>query len=206
MIKNLVFDMGQVLMRFAPSVYVDRLGYSGADKEALLREVFAGVEWVALDRGRMDFGEAVKAIEPRLPERLRPAVRPLVIDWWKGDFMPIEGMEELIGEVKALGYGIYLLSNATSALNGYFCRIPGSEFFDGLLISADEGLAKPQHEIYERFCEKFSLRPEECFFIDDQPANIDGAACVGMPGAVFFGDMARLRRELRQAGIAVSGG
>lgn len=101
------------------------------------------------------------------------------------------------------GYGIYLLSNATSTLHQFFDRIPGSECFDGKLVSADVRLLKPQHEIFELLFETFSLRPEECFFIDDNAANIDGAFAVGMPGAVFFRDFARLRRELRAAGVSV---
>ena len=64
-------------------------------------------------------------------------------------------------------------------------------------------LLKPQHEIYEALFDTFSLQPEECFFIDDSPLNLDGAYAVGLPGTVFFDDMARLRAELREAGIPV---
>ena len=64
-------------------------------------------------------------------------------------------------------------------------------------------LLKPQHEIYELLYSRFSLRPEECIFIDDSPANIDGAQCTGMDGIVFRGDVERLRRELNEKGVAV---
>ena len=86
---------------------------------------------------------------------------------------------------------------------GYAFESACSECFDGKLVSADVRLLKPQHEIFELLFETFSLRPEECFFIDDNAANIDGAFAVGMPGAVFFRDFARLRRELRAAGVSV---
>jgi putative hydrolase of the HAD superfamily len=52
--------------------------------------------------------------------------------------------------------------------------------------------------------EKFHLIPEECFFIDDVPANIEGALYCGIPGAVFHGDVALLRQQLAAAGVAVS--
>ena len=72
-----------------------------------------------------------------------------------------------------------------------------------MIVSADVKLLKPQHEIYEALFEKYNLRPEECFFIDDGMQNIDGAYAVGMSGTVFFGDIPRLRAEMREAGIPV---
>ena len=73
--------------------------------------------------------------------------------------------------------------------------------FDGFFVSSEHVLLKPQHEIYEKFFEVFDLKPEECFFIDDNPLNIEGAACCGMAGTVFKGDVDRLKRELLDAGI-----
>ena len=117
--------------------------------------------------------------------------------------MPVPGMAELVRELRALGYGIYLLSNASSALNLYFERIPGSECFDGKLVSADVKLMKPFPEIYELLYSRFGLNPEECWFVDDNAANIEIARMTGMNGSVFYDDVARLRRELQAQGIPV---
>ena len=75
---------------------------------------------------------------------------------------------------------------------------------DGTLISADVKLVKPQPEIYRLLLEKFSLTAQECFFIDDSPANIEGALMCGIPGAVFHGDVALLRKDLRAAGVTIA--
>lgn len=203
MIKNVVFDMGGVLIDWDPAVIVSRLGRNRDDSAALLREVFGCFEWAAMDHGIMTQQEGYERICRRLPGQLHEDARRCVFDWWKEPLTPIPGMAELIREIKGLGYGIYLLSNATSTVHQFFDRIPGSECFDGRLVSADVRLLKPQHEIYEALFETFSLKPEECFFIDDNLLNIDGAFAVGMPGAVFFRDFARLRSELRAAGIPV---
>ena len=72
------------------------------------------------------------------------------------------------------------------------------------MVSADLKFLKPQAEIYQTLYSNFRLDPEECVFIDDVPANIDGAIMTGMNGVVFHGDVARLRRELRALGIPVS--
>ena len=71
MIKNVIFDMGQVLIYFSPELYIERLGVSGEDSEILLREVFRRVEWVQLDHGTITETEAVESICKRVPPRLR---------------------------------------------------------------------------------------------------------------------------------------
>jgi putative hydrolase of the HAD superfamily len=113
-------------------------------------------------------------------------------------------MYDLVAELKRMGYGIYLLSNASVRQHDYWPRIPASRFFDGKLISADHHVIKPQLEIYRLCLEKFGLQAEECFFIDDAPANIEGALCCGIAGAVFHGDAKLLRSQLRAAGIPVT--
>ncbi len=195
--------MGNVLIEWDPDKIIARLGIVGEDAKLLRREVFDGMEWVSMDRGTMSQDEGLERIFRRLPDRLHEAAERCTRDWWKNDLVHIEGMETLIRELDALGYGLYILSNATSFLHDYLHRLPASECFRGLVVSADEKLLKPQHEIFETFLERFGLRAEECFFVDDSPANIDGARCVGMPGTVFFRNMARLRRELNEAGIPV---
>lgn len=202
-IRNIIFDMGHVLIYFSPETFIERLGVPEEDRSLLLREVFRDKEWVQLDRGTLSEEEAVKILCGRLPERLHEAVSELVCGWWKRPLIPVEGMADLVSELKGMGYGIYLLSNANRQLPRYFPRIPGSEYFDGRIVSAEWQLLKPQREIYEKLFEVYGLKAEECFFIDDQPANVEGAYFVGMPGAVFDGDIARLRRKLREAGVMV---
>ena len=65
-------------------------------------------------------------------------------------------------------------------------------------------LVKPQPEIYRLLFKKFSLKPEECFFVDDSPANVEGALYCGMTGAVFNDGVPALRKALREAGVPVA--
>lgn len=203
MIKNILFDMGQVLIHFDRDLFMTRLGVAEEDKPLLMREVFLSVEWVQMDRGTLVEAEAVERMCRRLPSRLHDAADKLA-SMWDRPILPIAGMYELIQELKANGYGIYLLSNASLRQHDYWPRIPASEFFDGTIISADEKVMKPHPDYYNRALEKFGLTAEECFFIDDVPANIEGALFCGIPGAVFHGDVSLLRRQLRAADVAVS--
>lgn len=204
MIHHIVFDMGQVLIQWRPELLALQLEIPEEDIPPLCGAVFGSVEWVQLDRGTVSKEDALKAMCRELPERLHAAAESLVRDWWKRPLLPVSGMEELIAELKGLGYGIYLLSNASSDLHKYFHRIPGSRYFDGKVVSADWKLLKPQHEIYETLFREYGLKPEECFFIDDLPSNLEGARYAGMDGAVFDGDLSRLRRSLNAAGVPVT--
>ena len=207
MIRNLVFDMGNVLIHYIPQVFMDRLGVPAEDQPLLAREVFGSVEWIRMDRGTLGQEEAVAAMEARLPRRLWEYARRLVLGWWlDGPLMPVEGMAALLEELKGLGYGLYLLSNATVRQPEYFPGIPGSQFFDGAVISAHWKVLKPEREIYEILFREYGLEPSECFFVDDLNINVEGALCAGMDGYVFDGDMGRLRQALRRAGVMVKTG
>lgn len=203
-IDTIVFDMGQVLIHWQPLALIAHMDLTEKQQELLLTELFQSVEWVQSDHGTISLEQIVTQVCRRLPEDLHPAVEELVLGWWRRPLVPMEGMAELIRELKEKGYNIYLLSNASVDLRKYFHRIPGSEYFDGLMVSAEERLLKPQHEIYHTLYSRFRLEPSRCLFIDDSPANIEGALCTGMEGIIFRGDVARLRRELRQRGVDVA--
>ena len=203
-INTIVFDMGQVLIHWQPLALIAHMNLTEKQQELLLTELFQSVEWVQSDHGTISLEQIVTQVCRRLPEDLHPAVEELVLGWWRRPLVPMEGMAELIRELKEKGYKIYLLSNASVDLRKYFDRIPGSEYFDGLMVSAEERLLKPQHEIYHTLYRRFRQEPGRCLFIDDSPANIEGALCTGMEGIIFRGDAARLRRELRQRGIDVA--
>ena len=180
MVKNIIFDMGQVLIRWDPNEFLADTGLPQEDRNLLMLEVFRNVEWIMLDRGTITEEAATESICKRLPGRLHSHCADLVQSWWKIHIIPMEGMAELVRELKGKGYGVYLLSNANLRLRTYFPRIPGWECFDGLFVSAEHRLLKPQHEIYEKFLDTFCLNAEECFFIDDSPANIEGANRTGI--------------------------
>ena len=203
MIRHVIFDMGNVLLRFDRELFLDRVGAVGEDRKRLMQEVFLSVEWVMMDRGTLDEPEAEKRMCGRLPGHLQGAVHELT-SRWDLPILPVPGMEALVRELKEKGYGVWLLSNASRRQHDYWPRCPGSGLFDGTLISADHGLMKPQREIYELCLEKFGLEAGECFFIDDAPANIEGANRCGIAGCVFHGDAEQARAALRAAGVALS--
>ena len=113
MIRNIVFDMGNVMIYFNKNLFLDRAGVTGEDRRLLERIVFDSLEWARLDRGSLLEPEAERLMCSRLPERLHGYVREFVYDWDK-PLYPVRGMAPLVRELKEKGYGIYLLSNAAS--------------------------------------------------------------------------------------------
>ena len=202
MIKNIVFDMGNVIIRFDPELFMVRLGLAEEDRKLLKRELFVSLEWSRMDRGSLTDEEAAEIVCRRVPERLHDAVRRLV-GMWDRPILPVEGMYELVEELEDMGYGIYLLSNASFRQHDYWPRVPASKFFDGTLISADVKLVKPQPEIYRLLCDKFSLVPEECVFIDASTSNAEGAYFCGINALVFHGDAHEMRLKLNELGVKV---
>ena len=202
MIRNILFDMGNVLLYFDRQLFLNRLNVTEAEKQLLLRRVFLSTEWVQMDRGTLDEPQAEARMRADLPEHLHSAVHELVSKWDE-PILPIPGMYELVEELKAKGYGIYLLSNASHRQHEYWKKVTVEKLFDGTIISADEGVMKPGAEYFLRALKRFGLKAEECFFVDDQSANVEGAAYCGIPGAVFHGDAELLRGQMKAAGITL---
>lgn len=204
MIKNILFDMGGVLLNFDPERFVSRLGLSAEDGGILVREVFHSAEWVCLDRDSMTGEEALRSMCTRIPERLHDAARE-VFEHWDEPRVAMEGSYELVEELSERGYGLYLLSNAGARHREYWPDLPVSRFFGGrVMVSAFHGVVKPEAAFYEKAFELFGLDRRECLFIDDNPVNVEAAWHVGLDGVVYHGDPALLRRRLREKGVGIS--
>ena len=183
MVKNIVFDMGGVLIDLNINRTVAE--YFPEDyHEDIVNKVFYGEQWRHMDAGLMRPPEAIEQLLPQFPAEFHPLLSKMITNFYP--YMPpIKESEIFIKRLKKAGYKVYLLSNATPRFFDEYHNIPAMAYMDGFFISALYKLLKPQPEIYNAFCEKFSLCAEECFFIDDMPQNIDGAKAVGMKGFVF---------------------
>lgn len=197
MIKNIVFDMGNVLVKWDPEAFMD--GYSESAKELFRKEIYFSENWLRLDRGELSEEEITELVCSRVPESYRADAEKL-IKWYHFSSM-IEGMEELVKQLKDIGYKVYLLSNTSKVFYKFKELFPVIKHFDGTFISADYGVLKPDKEIFRLFCEKFSLSPSESVFIDDSQANVKSASEEGFSGIWFKGDAEELKMELVNLGI-----
>ena len=119
MIRNLVFDMGNVLVVFDPQRFMNNEGINDPeDRELVMRELFHNIEWAQMDLGILTEETAEPLVMKRIPEHLKEQVKHLLHHWWDRREC-INGMEELLNELREAGYRLFLLSNASVMQHRY---------------------------------------------------------------------------------------
>lgn len=187
MIKNVVLDMGNVLLDFRPEFVMDEFCSSEEEKDVIRRELFNGPEWALGDKGEIKDKDRYDLVKKRVPEKYHKALKNCA-DKWDICMTPIEGAREFCEQVKESGYGIYVLSNASDLFYKYFPKFLPLDFFNGVFVSADYLMLKPDVEIYKTFLSKYGLNGDECLFIDDREDNVAGAKAAGLNTFRFEGD------------------
>ena len=199
MTKNYIFDFGQVIVRF-DTYFMTSVHVKETENIKLVEQVvFDRLYWDKLDAGTITDTQVKEGICSRLPYKLHKAAC-LVYDNWYYNLPFVNGMVELLSEIKAGGGKLYLLSNISKGFAENYKNVMALkslfEIFDGLVFSAPIGLTKPDKEIFDHILLKYDLKPEETVFIDDNINNILGARASGIKGYLFDGDVSRLRGEL----------
>lgn len=197
MVKNIVFDMGNVLLQFRPWIALENFFKTQEDRAIINRELFNGPEWIMGDEGLITNEERYDRILPRIPERLHEAFKQCV-EGWDMCLTPVPGAEEFCEKVRREGYGMYVLSNACNRFHHFFPRYFSQDFFDGVMVSSEVKMIKPDSAIYWHLCTVYGLKPEECLFIDDRPENVEGALSIGMEAVVFQDDWNKVENKLKK--------
>lgn len=200
MYKNIIFDLGNVLLSFNPMEYL-RSKISEDKIGEVFKAIFQSEEWIMLDRGTITEKEAVNNIIEK-NSIYREDINLAFEDWY-GILKPIEETIKVLEDLKSQGYNIYYLSNfhelafkEVSTKNSFF------ELFDGGVVSYEEKIIKPEEEIYRLILKRYNLEPSETIFIDDTKANVEGASKLGIT-TVFLENPNTLREELRKLNLNI---
>lgn len=186
MIKNIVFDIGNVLVDFRWREIMDSLQLDKETQDVFEHSVFGSTWWHEFDHGTMKEEEVIE----KLRENNQDKLDALNLVWEHRDELvkPYPYCVSWIQELKAKGYKTYLLSNYPSTLftmhteNGSF---PFLDEVDGKIISGFAKMVKPDADIYVKLLSEYQLTAGECVFIDDRMENVEGARRAGMKGIVF---------------------
>ena len=183
-IDAIVFDVGNVLLQWTPEEQLNRIIPERPDLHAELTvRIFKSPYWCMRDRGSASVEEVIAAMSKTAPE-LEPYIRRIMLEWID---IPVifEGVE-VLKACKAHGMKCYALTNYADKEFAYACQKHDFfSLFDGYVVSGRERMVKPGHEIYELLTERFGLDPARTLFIDDSPANIEGALHCGWQGICY---------------------
>jgi 2-haloacid dehalogenase len=194
-----VFDLGGVLIRWDPRNLYRSLFDDEAEMERFLAEV-ATHEWNSKQDAGRALAEATEELIAQHPER-RELIAAYYERWVEMLGGAIEGTVEIARELKARGVGLYALSN-WSAETFPIAR-PMFEFFDwfdGIVISGEVRMIKPDPRIFAHVLEKFGLVPSETVFVDDNAENVRAPEAAGFVGIVFESPE-RLRASLARLAL-----
>ena len=202
-VKSVVFDLGGVLIDWDPRYLYRKL----LDDEAAVEEFLATVctpEWNAeQDRGR-PFAEGVAELVGRHPVHAA-AITAYHERWPEMLGGAVGGTVEVLAELRAAGVPVYALTNWSAETFGIAReRFEFLEWFDGVLVSGEERMIKPDPAIFRLLLDRFGLDPGATFYIDDSPANVAAADRLGFD-AVRFTRPAQLRRDLEARGLLSAG-
>lgn len=193
-IKNIIFDLGGVLVDWNPRYVFDPY-FSNTQRCNFFLENICNDEWrLATDCGK-PFRQAVEERSAEYPEWATPI--SLFAEKWKSMLGPqISGMAELITDLKLKHYHVYGLTNWSDETFPY-ARFQYKIFdlLEGIVISGEERMVKPDPRIYTLLLDRYNLKAEESLFVDDSEKNVLGAENVGMK-AILFSDAGKLRRDL----------
>lgn len=186
MIKNIIFDIGNVLASFRWRDYFHDLGFTGEKFDRIAAAtVLHPTMWNEFDRSLMSDDEIIARCIEREPEyeqeiRLIFTKTELLVEEYIHSYNWIKSLKEQ-------GYNVYLLSNygrtsfEAAKEHGRLSFLP---LVDGGVISYEVQIVKPEPEIYKALLKKYNLKAEECVFLDDKAENIEAAVALGFHGIV----------------------
>ena len=155
MIKNIIFDLGNVIIKGTHSSIITELAKNEEERNFIKYKFLKSPEWNLMDLGRLKFKNL---IETSLHK------------WYKNLYVN-EDIVEIAKKLKAQSYNIYVLSNMAKATYEYLKSIEFFKLCNGIVISAYENVKKPDERIFKILLERYNLKAEECLFIDDDDTN-----------------------------------
>lgn len=177
MIKNIVFDLGNVILKGNPSIILDNFKESLVNYQNIKNNFFDN--FGELDLGNETLLEHLNNCN--FDGILENETKELLLNYYK--YRPFNNeIIELMNNLKNNGYSIFILSNNNKEAYEYLKGHPILKLVDGWIVSCEYRILKPNEELYNILFDKFNIKPEESIFIDDKEENINIAKKLGMKG------------------------
>ncbi|MEM7256860.1 MAG: HAD family phosphatase [Pseudomonadota bacterium] len=190
-----LWDLGNVVVRWDPEVILENFNFDAEPTAFLRHELLGHQDWLRLDQGlitEQQFAERLVSESSLSASQVQHC-----FDVIRESLTDIPESVELIEQMYSAGISMYVLSNMPLINAGYLRQRPYFKYFDGVVISAEEKLIKPDPALFQRVLDKHSLRAQDLYFIDDSLPNIETAKAAGMH-AQHFHRTAECYRQIRQ--------
>lgn len=184
MIKNVVFDIGNVILKWHPAGVVAKL-FPEKDALVLTQKLFKSQTWLDLNLGKMTELELIHIYHQTLGIDIQILIQ--LMQEIKESLLPIEHSIELLGYLQSRGYSLYALTDNVREIMSYLkLKYDFWNLFKGIVVSAEVGYLKPSPEIYQKLINGYDINPSESVFIDDLLTNVQGAQSQGLHGIQFL--------------------
>ena len=179
MIKNLVFDFGNVLIEWNPAKILAAFVKEEARKR-VEAAIFDSGLWAQTDTGQLTLKSAIQAAQTLLDSCYSATVEAIFTHWYETVDV-YHQLQEKIFEWAQLGYGIYILSTTSEIFYAVENAglLPMTKVLTGKILSYEVGFAKPDKSIYQKLLAQYALQANQCVFIDDLQINLDVAKSLG---------------------------
>jgi HAD superfamily hydrolase (TIGR01509 family) len=196
----LIFDMGNVLIDWTPCRLVKHFVQDETLVDPLTEAIFHSAQWRLLDQGLIEESEVIDHVCAQFPLELHSIIANIVTRWPEANVMD-ERMIPLTNALAQNGMKLYLGSNASLRFHTYKSDLRALDVFDGIQISADIQLSKPDPHFFEVLMSTYGLDPQRTGFIDDVQANCDSAATLGLTTFHYTKDFEALVAWLNAQGV-----
>ncbi len=201
MIRNFIFDIGNVLLTFEPRQFLLQFTNDISQIEKFMSKVTGSKAWLKLDRGELSVENAKNLFLLKYPKQTE-LIKLFFENWFK-IFEPIPKNIEILKDLKQNGYKVFALSNFIK--ESYQFVIQKFDFFslfDGQVISWKEKYIKPEFEIYKILLRRYKLNSQECIFLDDHSSFLISAEKLGIH-TLLITKNTDLRAELRKLNVNI---
>ncbi|MBO5221231.1 MAG: HAD-IA family hydrolase [Clostridia bacterium] len=199
MIKSLLFDCSDTLLHLHSKVDLAVELGDHERAERIHNAFFGDALWKKYDNGLLSDAEMKDALLPRFAEADRE-IAEMYFDTFADHYTPIEGMYDLLAELKRKGYSLYIVSDFPPRFARLWEKYEIFRLFDGRAVSCEAHGSKQDLRLFSYLLETYGLRASECFFVDDREDLVSNAALCGIAGHAFV-DAADLRDCLRRQSI-----
>ncbi|MDL2324457.1 HAD family phosphatase [Ruminococcaceae bacterium OttesenSCG-928-A16] len=187
MYRNIVFDLGGVVVNYSPKDFLTDLFFHERTEKRLYDAVFGSPEWLRLDKGDLTWQQASAIFLKRGKEKDLGFEMQALLDEWQSMLTTRKATVVLMRLLKKKGFNLYYLSNISRDVLDMLSQRNFWPLFSGGVASYEVQTLKPEPEMYQALLNKYNLVPEETIFIDDNEENADAAFTVGVTGILFNG-------------------